>query len=139
MNVELLAHAPVALFVTDADGICIFVTDRLCETVGIPGPALRGQHWQVAMAGYEVDLTESGYGSVGVVAETPVIDLTDEGGTVNRDVLTGALSRTGLVAHLSRRLSEARDGVGPLTIGVLMCDVDSFHEINDRLGTDSGD
>jgi len=139
VNAELLAKAPVALFVTDAHGVCTFATDRLCDTVGIPAAALRGQHWQVALAGYEVELVEGLNGAIGVVTERTVIDLTDEGSVAHRDLLTGTLSKAGVLAHLGRRLSEARDGVGPLSVGVLMCDIDRFNEINERLGSDAGD
>ena len=136
MDIGLLARAPVGLFVTGEDGRCTFVTYRLCEIVGKPAAALRGQHWKTAFTGHDIEIIEDRFGCVGVLSEPAVIDLTTSS---ERDELTGALSRAALFAHLGKRLGEAAEGVGPATIGVLVCDLDGFSDVNQLLGTAAGD
>jgi diguanylate cyclase (GGDEF)-like protein len=136
VDLGLLARAPVGLFVTGEDGRCTFVTYRLCEIVGKPAAALRGQHWETAFAGRDVEVIEDRYGCVGVLSEPAVIDLTTAS---ERDELTGMLSRAAVFAHLAKRLAEASEGVGPVTMGLLVCDLDGFSDVNELLGTAAGD
>jgi diguanylate cyclase (GGDEF)-like protein len=52
------------------------------------------------------------------------------------DELTRLLNRRGFLAQLSRALDAARSGGRPGV--VMMCDLDGFKAINDRLGHDAG-
>lgn len=57
--------------------------------------------------------------------------------TVQFDVLTGVMSRSGLNAWLSRAVSQAR--LRPTGLLVLVGDLDGFKQVNDTLGHAAGD
>ena len=139
MDPRLLARAPVALFLADADGRCTFATDRLCERLGLPEAALVGERWLTALQGLEVDLVAVANGSVGVVPESTVVDLRVPAASPAHDPVSGALSRAAIFAHLGGRLAEASDGVGPVSVGVLFCDLDDFDDVVGPLGSIGAD
>lgn len=55
----------------------------------------------------------------------------------HHDSLTGVLNRRGLTSALARQAAIGRAG-GPVG-ALLLCDLDEFKAVNDRLGHDSGD
>ena len=55
----------------------------------------------------------------------------------NRDALTGALSRGGIVRVAEGALKRATETGNP--VGLVMVDIDHFKEINDSLGHGAGD
>jgi diguanylate cyclase (GGDEF)-like protein len=134
VDLRLLAQAPIALFLADADGRCTFATDRLCELTGRPAAALMGQPWTTALRGHEVDLIEEPTGTVGIVLEDVVLDLRHRVEASEHDPVSGLLSRAAIFAHLGGRLADAREGVGPLSVGVLLCDIDEFDDVIGDLG-----
>jgi diguanylate cyclase (GGDEF)-like protein len=137
VDLGLLARAPVGLFITDGQGRCTFVTNRLCEIVGKPAAALQGQHWHTAFTGHEVEIIEDQLGNVGLLSESVVIDLTTPSET--GDEVTGVLSRASVFAYLAKEVAETREGVGPETLGLLVCALDRFSDIKDTLGSAAAD
>lgn len=79
-------------------------------------------------------------GAIGVAhvdVEAPLLVSLDE----RTDALTGAANRAGVLAHLSFVLTGENvvTASGPLSVGVLVLDLDGFGEVNERLGRDAGD
>jgi PAS domain S-box-containing protein len=45
----LAAHTPLGLFVSDADGCCVYVNERWCELTGLTPAQARGAGWSAAI------------------------------------------------------------------------------------------
>jgi diguanylate cyclase (GGDEF)-like protein len=79
-------------------------------------------------------------GAIGVArvdVEAPLLVSLDE----RTDSLTGAANRAGVFAHLAVVLAGENvvTASGPLSIGVLVLDLDGFGEVNERFGREAGD
>jgi diguanylate cyclase (GGDEF)-like protein len=93
-----------------------------------------GERWLTALSGLDIDLIEAPEGTVGIVVEDVVLDLRHPVETSEHDPVSGLLSRAAVFAHLGARLADVREGVGPLSVGVLLCHLDDFDTVIGDLG-----
>lgn len=130
MDLDLLQRAPVALFMADAAGTCTFATDELCRQLAVDRVALVGRPWREVLEAADVDLVSvARAGAIGVLERGPIVDLVAL--AAEHDELTGLLSRSAVVRYLRKSLDEVAEGVGPISVGVLLC---RLHEISDVQG-----
>jgi diguanylate cyclase (GGDEF)-like protein len=104
------------------------------------GHTAEHERWIELELAPRVDDAGTPMGAIGVAridVEAPVlISLTER-----TDALTGAANRVGVLAHLGVVLGGETIGMGsgPISVGVLVLDLDGFGEVNDELGRHTGD
>ena len=111
-----------------------FVRTMLMATQPMPGyqPAyFRSAFWQTLQFGLTFVSVTFAMTALGAAVCDLITDLRDER---DRDSLTGMLNRRGFEDRVTMLLRRR-----PLPVSLLVCDIDRFKQINDRLGHHVGD
>lgn len=111
-----------------------FVRTMLMTTQALPSdPAsyFRSPFWQTLQFGLTFVSVTFAMTALGAAVSDLITDLRDER---DRDSLTGLLNRRGFEERVATLLRRQ-----PLPVSLLVCDIDRFKQINDRLGHHVGD